>query len=120
MARDFRCLFNRYHWAGVFILLVGLVTATWIYVAADTTSESPDDAALHVVVPGESKAYRHELERFGGKAAVMADDLNRWFVSLWQGKRLAVLIGLLTVVVAVVCFRVGARRQGEGADDPGT
>ncbi|MFN2645143.1 MAG: hypothetical protein ABR570_09140 [Burkholderiales bacterium] len=43
----------------------------------------------YAVEPTTSKTYVRQLERFGGKAAVLFDDFNRWFASLWQAGRAA-------------------------------
>ena len=57
----------------------------------------------------DSKRYRSDLERIGGKAAVFADDLNRWFAGLWQGRRLAWTIASLSTIAALGCGWMGRR-----------
>ena len=56
-----------------------------------------------------TKAYVRQLERFGGKAAVIFDDFNRWFAGLWQGKALGVTVGWISVALAVVLFWIARR-----------
>jgi hypothetical protein len=99
------------------ILLAGLAGSAIIYFnagdeGADTIGYEFAGGQSYAVSAHDSKAYRHELERFGGKAAVFADDLNRWFASCWSGKGLAGLIAALSVGGALVCFRM-ARSSGE-------
>lgn len=114
---------------GLLILLAGLSAAAWIFA---TAAEDVSDVIGYEMVNGErvpistsdSKAYRHDLERFGGKAAVFADDFNRWLGGLWHGKRLAVLLIILAFGVSYICFRAAERtpldpRSGENETDCG-
>ncbi len=95
-------------------LVVGLSASAWIFHEAE---EDASDVIGYVIVDGQSypvttrdsKLYRHNLERFGGKAAVFADDLNRWFTSLTHGRPLAILTALSSIGVALVCFRAARR-----------
>lgn len=115
----------RLYLIGVAILIAGLVAA----VAIDqTASDERSDVIRYEIIDGtaypilasESKSYRSDLERFGGKAAVFADDFNRWFAGLWMGKQLAYTVGVLSFGVALAFFRAGyylskkqsARRNG--------
>ena len=78
-----------------------------------TATENAGDVVAYVMVDGESypvrasdsKSYRHQIERFGGKMAVFADDLGHWIRRLTTGRGLAGLLALLSVVVAGACFR---------------
>ena len=105
----------RLYLIGALILLAGWLGAASIYM---TTPEDSGDAIGYEIVDGvaypilahESKAYRHDLERFGGKAAVMADDFNRWFSGLWTGRRLARTLAVLSTALALAFF-LAARRQ---------
>ncbi|MDR1367414.1 MAG: hypothetical protein LBJ76_01675, partial [Candidatus Accumulibacter sp.] len=42
-----------------------------------------------------------------GKAAIFADDLNRWFFGLWKGKKLARTVSLLSITVSLLLWRLG-------------
>jgi hypothetical protein len=100
------------------ILFAGLAAAAVVYLsAADDRADAIGyefvDGQAYVITAQDSKAYRHDLERFGGKAAIFADDLNRWFASLWTGKRLACLLAALSIGIALVCFRA-ARSLSQG------
>lgn len=109
---------------GVLILLAGLLAAALIYV----TAADEDDALAYEIVDGvaypvlasESKAYRHDLERFGGKSALFADDLRRGLASLVQGKRLAGSVAGLALIAALVCLATARRapRRDETRKNP--
>jgi hypothetical protein len=75
---------TRLHLAALAVLLTGLVAGTIIYAMAEEPGES---AGFE-----DTNAYRHQLQRLGGKALVLYDRFERWFESLWQGKALGVTI----------------------------
>lgn len=58
------------------ILLSGFGSAITIYL---TTGEAPADPFAEFE---KSKKFAYELERMGGKAALAANDFNRWFTGL--------------------------------------
>ncbi len=101
---------RRLRWAGCLILITGLFVSAWLFI---TATENAGDVVAYVMVDGESypvmasdsKSYRHQIERFGGKMAVFADDLGRWIRRLTTGRGLVGLLALLSVVVAGACFR---------------
>jgi hypothetical protein len=88
------------------ILVAGLCSAMLIYLLAE---DIPDDSLGYVVVNGtvyplatrDSKKYRREVQRFGGKAALLFDDFNRWFAERWQGKALATTVAWISVLLAL-------------------
>lgn len=106
---------SRWRLAAWLILCVGLSLSAWIFHAAE---DDTSDVIGYVVVDGQSypvttrdsKRYRHDLERFGGSMAVFADDLNRWFRSLLERRRLAIVITLSSAGAAYFCFRA-SRKQ---------
>jgi hypothetical protein len=91
------------------ILLVGLGSAALIYQRA---GNAPDgalgyegaDGTIYPIMPGDSKLYRHNLEVYGGKFSVIMDDFRRWFVGLWQGKSLAVIIACTAIMISLAVF----------------
>jgi hypothetical protein len=109
-------LHNRYFYAGVLILIAGLIGATVIYVL------TPDDAT-----GGLGNGYlnkrltEYEIERIGGMATVYVARFNLWLGSLWHGRRLALAVAVIAVVIALVCFwisdRVSAPSTGDQDDD---
>lgn len=53
-------------------------------------------------MPGQaSKRYVSQLERIGGKQAVLFDELLTWLGSLWEGRRLAYTIATLSAAVSL-------------------
>lgn len=102
---------NRYFIAGALILMIGLGMSLGITLTTPAEDTDIEGNSLQVIAPGDSKTYRHELERFGGKAAVMADDLKRWVISWFEGRRFALLIGIFSGIAALACFRAGWRQM---------
>ena len=94
---------------GAAVLVLGLIGAAAIYV---TAGDDPDSAIGYEVVngvvspvaSGESKRYRHDLERYGGKMAVVTDEFATWFSTLWHGKSLAITVALISVVLSAAVF----------------
>jgi len=104
------------------VLLVGLGAAIPIYLLAE---DDPGVALGYVIVDGksypirpeDSKVYRHELERYGGKWNVVADELTRWFGGLWRGKALALTVACISVVAAFGFFWSARRINFGGRSD---
>jgi hypothetical protein len=101
---------NRFSIAALFVLALGLGAGTTIYF----TAEEPAPTAYIMIGdtaypydPATSKTYVRQIERFGGKGAVLLDELSRWFVSLWVGKALGITIACLTAGVAGVLYWIG-------------
>lgn len=102
---------QRLYLASLIILVVGLCTAATLYVTMDD-SEAAEDTYRIIIYNGKSypipvdsdRLYLQNLERFGGKAAVLFAQFNRWFISLWRGKALAVTVLWITIIASVVAF----------------
>jgi hypothetical protein len=91
------------------ILLVGLGSAALIYQRAGNISSGAlgyesADGTIYPMMPENSKLYRHNLEVYGGKFSVIMDDFSRWFVGLWRGKSLAVIIAFTTIIISFGFF----------------
>ena len=125
---------RRLHFACVVVLVAGLSAATLIYLFAD---DVPDDSLGYVTVNGvayplatrDSKIYRREVERLGGKAALLFDDFNRWFGELWRGKALAMTAAWISIVLALGIYLFGAflgpdvradSQEARERDEPGS
>jgi hypothetical protein len=107
------------YFIGVMILLVGLGSAAFIYQAAmnDSSSASGYEVVGGFIYPsgGEnSKKYMHDLELYGGKSAVLADEFMRWFAGLWHGTSLAFTVACITFVIALFFFLAAASRTRSG------
>ena len=91
------------------VLAAGLCSAVLIYLFAD---DAPVTGSNYIMVDGIaypvpvqlSKLYIRDLERFGGKSAVLFDEFNRWFDALWRGKSLGITLGWLSVLVSLCIF----------------
>jgi len=94
---------------GAIILVVGLSSATLIYLHAGRNSPGvlgyeAGEGRLYPINPEDSKQYLRDLELYGGKANVLADEFRRWFAGLWQGKSLAYIIGGTAILVSFGLF----------------
>ncbi|HTQ73007.1 MAG TPA: hypothetical protein VMI74_01885 [Burkholderiales bacterium] len=104
-----KCLYA----ACAFVLVAGLGCAAWIYSRAD---DGPDIAGAYQIVvvngvptpiaPNESKAYMRDLQRYGGRMAVLFDDFGRWWDGLWRGKSLALTVAFLSVLASFALYFV--------------
>ena len=98
--------------AALFVLVASLAAGATVYYLADEA-----DASAYVIVgdtayavdAATSKTYVRQLERFGGKAAVLFDEINRFLASLWHGKRLGLTIGALGIAGALALFLLARR-----------
>ena len=93
------------------ILLVGLGSAVFIYQTAETDLSSVlgyefAGESVYPIMPENTKMYKHDLELYGGKAAVLADEFRRWFVGLWHGKSLAFTVAFMSIFISFVIFFV--------------
>jgi len=101
------------------ILIGGLTLALTVYLTA------PEDSGSELVAAFQgSKAFRHELEAYGGKASVLANEFTHWFDSLWHGKSLAFSIAAIAVLLAgallLVTQRLPEDRTGASGDHNGS
>jgi hypothetical protein len=95
------------------ILAVGWILAAFAWVTAPPVVENDDVYDLE-----HSKKYLRELERIGGKAGLLGNDIDGWLASLWEGRTRAYTIASLTVVVAgayVLLRRAGGAPPGGDA-----
>jgi hypothetical protein len=91
------------------ILIVGLGSAALIYQRAGNDPYGAlgyevVDGTRYPIMPENSKLYRHNLEVYGGKFNVIMDDFRRWFVGLWHGKSLALIIACTTIIISFGFF----------------
>ncbi len=99
---------------GTIILLGGLGSAILIYRTAENDSNNilgyvGGDGSVYPVTPEDSKKYLRDLELYGGKANVLADDFRRWFVGLWHGKSLAFTVTCITILISTGVFYAAHR-----------
>ena len=113
---------KRLYLIGAIILLIGLSSALLIFLTAEDNSESGvgnevADESVYQVTPENSKMYTHDLELFGGKSAVLANEFRIWFDGLWQGKSLAFSVAGITLILFLGVIFVA--RHSKYDTDPG-
>jgi len=87
------------HVVSAAVLVAGLSAAATIYMLAPD-----DDENMSMYQITASKQYNGQLQRFGGKASVLFDEIQQWFAARWQGKQLGVTIGWISVGAALVLY----------------
>jgi hypothetical protein len=98
---------TRLYVACVLLLAAGIASSLLIYMTAEDESVHP---AIQEMTT--SKPYVRQIQRFGGKAAVLFDEFGRWFEGLWRGRALAGTVLWLSIAAGGVIFLV-ARRLDE-------
>ncbi|MBB1634592.1 hypothetical protein [Cupriavidus sp. UME77] len=91
----------RIYLLGAVILAAGWIAGVLIYLLA--ASGEAGDLAYG---PGWQRQYDFQLERIGGKAAVLAAEFSQWFSDLWHGRQLAFTVAILCTGIALLCFLV--------------
>jgi hypothetical protein len=100
----------RLYGLGWTVLLLGWAAAAWVYGVA--VEPAPTDVlgydlaggGAYATRAGDSKRYQYDMERFGGKASILAVELRDAAASLWQGRRRAYTLAVLTGLAALGCF----------------
>ena len=110
--------------AGVAILAFGLGAAGCIYVLTGDSEEVSGghtiivDGNAYSVPANTTKLYVRDLQRFGGKAALIFDDLSRWFAGLWHGRALAGTVLWLALIVSLALFMGGRYLYPDDPNEP--
>ncbi len=89
------------------ILVVGVVSAGLIYWSAvNAPADSDYEIQGGFMYPGGGydKKYVHDLQLYGGSAAVLSDQFMRWFNGLWHGTQLAYTVAIITIALSFVLF----------------
>jgi len=98
------------------VLLVGLGSAILIYQSAmeDSVSDSSYEISNGRIYPGSGydKKYVHDLQLYGGQAALLADRFMRWFDGLWHGESLAYTIAVISFFISLGFF-IAARKSSQ-------
>ena len=84
----------RRRFIAIAILVAGFGSALVIYVTATPVPANPLGYD-----PEDSKQYLREMEVYGGKANLLASAFRQWVDSLWHGRRLAVTVVCLTLLL---------------------
>lgn len=94
------------------ILFAGLAGAAAIYLV----NSRPRGAEFELE---RSRMVTHDLEVYGGRANVLADDFRTWFGGLWQGRNLAFTVAVLTILAALAYRFVATPAPPEAGPDAG-
>jgi ABC-type phosphate/phosphonate transport system permease subunit len=105
---------ERLHISIAITLIVGLSVSVWIYV----TAEAPVENDL-ISDYENSKMYMRSLKVYGGQFSVLADEIRRWFITLWQGKNLAYTVASITAIVALVLYVVASDPSFKASSEEG-
>ncbi len=102
---------TRLYLISAIILLAGLGSAVLIYLTAEDYSNNAIGyevvgGTVYPITPDNSKMYVHDLQLYGGKAAVLADEFMRWFAGFWHGKSLAFTVACITIFISLGIFFV--------------
>lgn len=101
---------KRLYFIAAVILLIGLASSLLIYLTAENNPGAAlgyvmIDGQAHPIMPEDSKMYRHDLQVYGGKFGVAADEFTRWFNSLWHGQTLAYTVAVIALLISLsICF----------------
>jgi hypothetical protein len=93
------------------ILVAGWTIAAAVWVTAPPPPPQNDD----VYDMEHSKKYLLQVERIGGKAAILGTEIDAWLAGLWEGRARAYTIAALTAAVAggyVLLERAGRAPPG--------
>ena len=101
---------TRLYLISAIIPLVGSGSAILIYLTAENDSDS-------ILGYEDSKMYIHDLELYGRKANVLANEFMRWFVGLWHGKSLAFTVACITIFISFGFFFVANHLRSDLKSD---
>jgi hypothetical protein len=102
---------SRVRLAAVVVVVIGWLAAAVVFALAPAGGEQGADGYRVVggqAYPSDDASSRElrQLERLGGKAAVLTFKFNRWLTSLWSGRPLAYTLAALTLLVTLGCLHV--------------
>jgi hypothetical protein len=101
--------------ACIVLLVAGFVTAAWIFIATMNVDVSNDTTSLQAasIRLDQNRREMAEVERLGGKVSVMTVQFHQWFLSLWEGRRLAYTLIVLAVASAWLCWHIAELMDDE-------
>jgi len=107
---------------GAVVMLVGLGSSFFIYWTAGENSSNTlgyetDGGGVYPIMPDDSRKYLRDLELYGGKSAVLADEFRRWFAGLWHGKSLAWVVAGTTILVSFGFFYAAIQKSSQAQSD---
>ena len=107
---------------GLLILLGGLSAAGSLWLAQDRIERQRRAAGMEVappLAPEDSRRYTHDVELYYGQTGLLVDKWRRWWAEWTQGKPLAEVIAVASLLVASGLFYAGANwGRGPGVVAP--
>jgi hypothetical protein len=82
-------------------IALALLAGGWVVSLAVFFLAKPAESNLPTEYTDVDKGYVYQAERIGGRSAVVAEELREGFSSLFQGPRLGLTLGVLTVLVVL-------------------
>src|SRR5207253_9745974 len=92
--------------ARIYLLGAVILAAGWFGGVLIYLSDASDEASDLAYGPGWQRQYDFQLERIGGKAAVLAAEFSQWSSDLCHGRQLAYTVAILCTGIAFLCFFV--------------
>jgi signal transduction histidine kinase len=116
MNREVSGLRKKLIFTGLIIMLAGMSSGILIYQSAGNDADSVlgyeiIGGSSYPIRPEDSRIYRRDLELYGGKAAVLADEFSRWFVGLWRGTTLTFTVTGISIFISFVFFLAGTKKM---------
>ena len=96
---------------GTVVLVIGLGSALWIWVAQDRLERQKAGQAGEATgqLPDlDSRKDVRELQMYYGQSGVLMEEATEWLESLAHGKRLAATVAVASLVVGIGCFLAAA------------
>ena len=103
----------RFRLAGAIVAAIGLPVSIWIRLTAA-------DLPVRAISFDRLAVEERQLQIIGGKFAVEAARLSRWFDGLWVGPTLGLTLAVITLVVALACVRLAGIAARAPDDDDRT
>jgi hypothetical protein len=117
---------KRLYLIGALLLVLGLGSAALIYSNAEDNADlalgyDMVNGVAYPISAKDSKAFQRDVRLYGGKFALLSDELFDWFGSLWRGRRLAFTVAALSVLSSAgLVFVANALRADTDSDVSGT
>jgi hypothetical protein len=96
------------NYIGVFILMIGMGVAEFIYWRS-FHGHAASDEANPLLSQYESRVYQREVQMYVGTFGLIMDQLSRTAATLGEPKPLAITITVLSMLAAGGCFLAASR-----------
>jgi hypothetical protein len=99
---------------GLTILLAGLGSAAFIWLDQDRIDRQKSAQATNgaeTLSPEDSRRYTHDVELYYGETGMLMEKWKRWVREMTQGKPLAEMIAVVSLLSAGGLFYLASRRN---------